>query len=561
MSNIVNRDEPYFFEREFRNYEHLHDEFEWEIPDQFNIAEYACDRWAADEGERDAIYLEDADGSRATYTYKELEDAANRLANVLTERGIETGDCVGIIASQQIETIISHLATWKIGAVSVPLSTLFGPEALEYRLSDCDATACIVDEDNIDNLREVAAGLDDLSVTLTVGDVTPTDGETAFWNVVEEAAPTFETTETDAEDNALIVYTSGTTGNPKGVVHAHRYVIGALTGFSLVFCNGELHDDDIFWTPSDWAWIGSLLNPLLGGLIYGRKVLAYNGGSFDPEVAFSLMSEYQITGAFFAPTALRMMRKIDDPTEQWDLTSTRSMIVGGELVGEGILDWVQMTFGGDEDIAVHNGYGLTEAQNIVAETAAFDKVREDSMGVPMPGHNVRILDPETAKPTVDRGDVGEIAIQYEGDPVCMKEYLNKPEKTSATIKNGWFLTGDLGVQDEDGYFYFHSRKDDIIISSGYKIGPEEIEDTLASHDAVVDAGVVGVPDDERGHVPKAFIVLTDKTEPSTEVKSSLKSFVKDRLAKYEYPRDIEFVDELPMTASGKIKRAKLREHA
>lgn len=555
MSNerdVERLDAYHFYEVDFESYDHLHEEFEWEVPAEFNMARYICDRWAGTD--RVALFAENEAGEERTYTFEEFQRVANRLANHLRERGVERGDRVGVNAPQKPETLFAHVAAWKLGAVSVPLSTLFGPDALSYRLDDSDAVACIVDESNVDALREVRDGLETLETVLTV-DATAEAGETEFWDAIEDRSNEFDTVETDAEDDAIIIYTSGTTGDPKGVRHAHRVLLGHLPLFVTTFCNMSIEEDDVYWTPAEWAWVASLFDVLFPGLYYGKPVLAYAGGPFDAETAFELVEKYEVTNFFAPPTALRMMMQVD--ASGYDVASMKVIPSGGESLGQSIVDWAEEAFSG---AAVHEGYGQTEANLLVGDCTALTEFREGKMGRAAPGMEIAIVDPETAEATVETGEVGEIAVRYDGNPVCFKEYWRKPERTERKVRNGWLLTEDLGSMDAAGYITFKSRKDDVIISAGYRIGPEEVEESLAGHDAVADSAVIGVPDEERGEVPKAFVVLADGHEASEDLREELQTHVKERLAAYEYPREVTFIDELPKTETGKVRRASLREH-
>ncbi|QDX40945.1 acyl-CoA synthetase [Salarchaeum sp. JOR-1] len=550
---VSDRLDPYhFYEDDWDDYDALRDAFEWEVPDRFNMAHYVCDRW--DDDERVALYAEDGDRER-TLTFGDLADATDRLANHLAARGVEPGDRVGVNAPQKPETVIAHVAAWKLGAVSVPLSTLFGVDGLSYRLDDSGTVACVVDASNVDTLRDVRDDLDDHHTVLTVDVDDPTGDEADLWDAIDDSSADFDTADTDAEDDAIIIYTSGTTGDPKGVRHAHRLLLGHLPLFLTTFCNLDLREDDVAWTPSEWAWVASLFDVVFPALYYGRPVVASAGGQFDPADAFETIERYDVSLLFAPPTALRMMMRVDDPDETYDTDAVRVISSGGESLGQSIVDWGEDVFAG---AAVHEGYGQTEANLLIGDCTALTEFREGKMGLAGPGHDVRIVDTETAEPTVDSGAVGEIAVRYDGDPVCFKSYLNKPEKTERKVRNGWLLTEDLGRMDADGYVSFVSRKDDVIISAGYRIGPEEIEESLAGHDAVADAAVIGVPDDERGEIPKAFVVLADGYDPRDDLRERLQSHVKERLAKYEYPRELEFIDALPKTTTGKVRRADLR---
>ncbi|WP_276257368.1 acyl-CoA synthetase [Haloglomus litoreum] len=553
MATTERLDSYQFHEHEWESFDELRDWFEWEVPDRFNMAAYVCDRWAEETPDATALFVEGESGEQGTYTFAEFEAAASRLANHLAASGVARGDRVGVNLPQKPEAAIAHVAAWKLGAVSVPLSTLFGPDGVGYRLADADANACIVDGSNVDALRRARADYDIGLQSVLVVDGDPEDDERSYDDAVADRSPDHEAVETDAEDDALLIYTSGTTGDPKGVRHAHRVLLGHLPGIQTVG-NFEFGEGTRFWTPAEWAWIASLFNIVFTALFYGRPVLAHHGGEFDPATAFDLLDRYDITMAFLPPTALRFMMQV--PSEGYDVDSLRVIGSGGESLGESVAEWAEDTFGG---ALVHEGYGQTEANVAVVENATLAEKRPGSMGLATPGYEVTVVDPETAEPTVEPGEVGEIAIRYEGNPICFKEYWNKPEKTAGKVQNGWLLTEDLGTVDEDGYFSFEARKDDVIISSGYRIGPEEIEDSLASHDAVADAAVIGVPHEERGEIPKAFVVLADGQAASDDLRSALMDHVKDRLAKYEYPREVEFVDELPRTTTGKVRRQSLRE--
>jgi acetyl-CoA synthetase len=542
-------------EQDWDSYEQLIKSFEWEVPDEFNVATYICDRWAEADPDRVALHIKDDPRGQEEYTFGEIRTAANRLANYLEAQGIERGDRVGVNVPQKAEAVIGHVAVWKLGAVSVPLSTLFGMEGLRYRLEDCGAKACLIDESTIDIYRSVEDDLDNIETVLTVNEIDPDDSGTDFWDALEGHSDEFETVTTTADDDLTIFYTSGTTGDPKGVRHAHRMHLGHLPLFSLWFISLELTDDDVYWTPASWTWMGGLGIVVLPAMFFGKPTVGWNE-QFEGQDVFELVETYGITNFWIPPTALRMMMQNDEAVEERDLSIVRTITSGGESLGQTIVDWVKDTFSGAD---IHEGYGQTEVNMVVGGCEPLDVVRRGKIGKAAPGHEVEILDPDTAEQTVERGEVGEIAVRYEGNPACFKEYWNKPEKTEGKVENGWLLTEDLGIMDEDGYLEFVSRKDDVIISSGYRIGPEEIEDSLAGHDAITDAGVIGVPDEERGEVPKAYVTLTEGDEPSEAIVDELKQHVKDRLAKYEYPRHIEFIDDLPKTATGKIKRTALED--
>ncbi|WP_254524454.1 acyl-CoA synthetase [Natrinema caseinilyticum] len=545
---------PYHFhEREWESYEALRDEFEWEIPDRMNMAQYVCDRHATDEDTAGLIY-EDSHGREGQYTFAEMKAVTDRLANYLTGAGLARGDRVAICVPQKPETALSHIAIWKTGGVSVPLSTLFGPDALRYRLDNSDAKMVIVDETNVENLREVKDDLDQLEEILVVGDTELESDESSFWTALRESAAEFQPARTTAEDDAVIIYTSGTTGDPKGVVHAHRMLLGQLPGFVCLFCNARLEDDDVFWVVADWAWKGSLFDFVFPALFYGKPVLAYEEhGSFDPETAFTLVERHDLTSLYIPPTALRrMMNEVGDPEERYDPRSVRVLGSGGEALGKTLPRWVEDVLGA----TVHEGYGQTEASPLVGNCVEYFEYKRN-IGKPLPGIELDVLDVND-RTSVSAGETGEIAVKS-NSPNLFKSYWRNPEKTESKFYGDWMLTEDLAVKTEDGYLDFVSRKDDVIISSGYRIGPEEVEDAIAKHEAIADAGVIGVSDENRGNIVKAYVTVTKGYEPSDDLRRAVQSFVKDNLARYKYPREIEFIDELPKSTTGKIRRSSLQE--
>jgi acetyl-CoA synthetase len=543
----------YYHEQGFDTIEEIEEWFEWQVPAQFNIAEYVCDRWASARKHRVALYHRGPDGDEAAYTFRQVQRYANRFANYLVDQGIGPGDRVAINGTQRLESLVGHLAVFKIGAVSVPLTVLLGTEGLRYRLSDCEADAFLADRGAIEAIRSIRDDVDSLDLVVT-NDAFDDADEVNFWDAIETHDPQFETAATDADETAFIIYTSGTTGQPKGVVHTHQHLLGELPQF-LSLQGQNTDDDQVLRTVAEWSWIMSLPGVVLPALFYGIPVVGYSGRDFDPEIEFELTDAFGITHLNLPPTAVRMMMQVDDPRGRFDLSSVQSFTTGGESADESIIQWVTETF---ENASFLEGYGTSEIGGLVSDDPAVGlSHRVGYFGVPSVGHDVAVFDPETHERIDEPHEIGELAVRYGEDPMLFEAYLELPEKTDETIQDGWLFSDDLVSFDEDGFFRFHSRADDLIISSGYRIAPKEIEEAMLTHEAVQNVGVAGVPHDTRGEIPKAFVVLEDGYGPSPALVEELQDYVKDRLAKYEYPREIEFVDDLPKTTTGKIQRQSL----
>ena len=527
------------------DFDRICSEFSWSIPGRLNVAEQVCERHQHD-GDRVAIYYENSDGERARYSFAQLKEFSDRFANALRAVGVERGDRVAIVLPQTVETIIAHLAIHKLGAISLPLAILFGPEALEYRLRDSSARIAIVHASRYDDTRELQAGLPDLQRVIGCRHGEPAD---EFWNLLEKGASGFQMVSTRADDPACLIYTSGTTGPPKGALVAHRAVVGNFTGFEMSQnffpCAG-----DVFWTPADWAWTGGLWDALLPALNYGVPVVAFEGRGFDAERACRLMSDYAVTNAFIPPTALKMLRALSGVNEAHKLR-LRSVMSAGEQVGEELIHWGRDALG----LTINEMWGQTEFNYIVGNCSAILEPKPGSMGKPYPGHRVDVIDEEGE--ALATGEEGELAAWCD-DPVMFLGYWNNDAATQEKITGNWFRTGDVGYRDEDGFLWFVGRKDDVISSAGYRIGPGEIEDSLLRHPSVLQAAVIGKPDALRGQIVKAFIVLTPGQKASPQLAEEIQQSVRRRLSAHEYPREVEFIDELPMTTTGKVRRIDLR---
>ena len=524
-------------------------QFCWRIPADYNIAWSVCDRHPP---ERAALHCVDRHGHSNSYTFGQLQRWSNRLANALAGLGVGRGDRVAVVLPQRLETGLAHLAAYKLGAIAVPLSVLFGAEALSFRLQDSGAKVVITDADRYPLLAELRAQLPALELLLCA-DREP--GSHYLWDYLERADDSFTAAATRADDPALLIYTSGTTGPPKGALDAHRCLLGNLTGFELSQ-NFFPQPGDSFWTPADWAWTGGLLDALLPSWHYGVPILAYDGGKekFDPEKACRLLADYRISNAFIPPTALKMMMQVDNPRQRHRL-QLRAVMSAGETLGEAVLSWAEEP--DNLNLTVNEMWGQTEFNYLVGNCSALLAVKPGSMGKPYPGHTVDVIDADGQ--VLADGEVGELAARA-GDPVQFLGYWNQPEASAAKFHAGWFRTGDTGYRDADGYLWFVGRNDDVISSAGYRIGPGEIEDCLLKHPAVAQAAVIGVPDPLRGELIKACIVPAAgyHEKDAAALRAAIQDHVKTRLAAYEYPRLVEFVDELPLTTSGKVRRNELR---
>jgi acetyl-CoA synthetase len=530
-----------------RDYDALYRSFRWQVPARYNIGVDVCDRWAAAEPGRTAIFDVRADGAVEEVGYGALREASNRLANVLAGRGIARGDRIAILLPQGPTVAVSHIAIYKLGAVALPLAMLFGVEAITYRLKDSGARALITNAQGLAKL----AGTDALAgVDLALSIDGAGDGAEDFHVALARAASEFAPVETAADDPALMVYTSGTTGPPKGALHAHRVLLGHLPGIEIP------HEflpqaGDQFWTPADWAWAGGLLNVLLPGLHYGVPVVAQRFEKFDPEQAFVLMAKLAVRNAFIPPTALRMLRSVPPPKVALRLRSIGS---GGEALGAETLEWGKSVLG----VTINEFYGQTECNLVLASCAAIGVSRPGAIGKPVPGHTVAVIRPDGSE--CAPGELGQIAIRRP-DPVMFLEYWGKGDATRDKFMGDWMTTGDQGIADADGYVQFVGRDDDVITSAGYRIGPTEIEDCLIRHPAVALAAVVGKPDPVRTEIVKAFVVLKAGHAPSDTLAAEIQAFVRTRLSAHEYPREVAFIEQMPMTTTGKVIRRLLRQRA
>lgn len=527
-------------------YREIYDSFRWDIPADFNMAVACCRRHPPGDI---ALFWEDDAGRRAQLTFGELSRQSSRLSNVLAAHGVSRGDRVAIVLAQRPETVVAHMACYQMGAIAMPMSVLFGPDALEFRLRDSTAMVALVEPASLANLEVVRERLPALQHVIGV-DGARGSGVLSWESLLERASDAYAPQSTGPRDPAVLIYTSGTTGPPKGALMPQQVLIGNLPGYIYS------HDlfpqaDDLFWSPADWAWTGGLMDALLPTLYFGRPIVGYCG-RFDPERAFDLMQRYQVRNAFLFPTALKLMMKaVPDPARRFRI-GLRSLMSGGESVGETVFNWTRAAMG----VTVNEIFGQTEMNYLTGNSHRLWPAKPGSIGRPYPGHRVTVIDGDGNELPV--GEVGEIAALDDSDPVFFLEYWKQPEATRNKFTSRWCRTGDLATRDEDGYLWYQGRADDVFKSAGYRIGPAEIENCLVKHPAVANAAVVPSPDRERGALVKAFVVLTPGHAGVSELVQELQTFVRGRLAPYEYPKLIEFVDALPMTTTGKVQRGELR---
>jgi acetyl-CoA synthetase len=539
---------------ESRTYDELFRHFRWRVPERFNIGVEVCDRWAERDAGRLALVAVGQDGRSRDVSYGWLRETSNRLANALAAHGIKRGDRVAILLPQAPEVAAIHIAIYKLGAIALPLATLFGTDALAYRLQNAGAKALFTGAQGLAKIDEIRRtrpdALADLELILSADG--PDDGALGLADALARASAAFTPVATAADDPAMMIYTSGTTGQPKGALHAHRVLIGHMPGIELP---QEFFPQpgDRFWTPADWAWAGGLLDCLLPSLYCGVPVVARRFDKFDPEEAFAVMARFGVRNAFIPPTALRMLRAVSNPRGRHDI-KLRSVGSGGEALGAETFEWGKAALG----VSINEFYGQTECNLVVGSCASIGVIRPGAIGKAIPGHTVAVIDAEgnSMKP----GEIGQIAVRRP-DPVMFLKYWDNAKATREKFIGDWMTTGDQGVIDDDGYFTFVGRDDDVITSAGYRIGPGEIEDCLIKHPAVALAAAIGKPDAVRTEIVKAFIVLKSGQTASERLAGDIQDFVRTHLSAHEYPREIAFIEEMPMTTTGKVIRRLLRAKA
>src|SRR4051812_12446558 len=528
-----------FRKYEVGSYEDMVAAHRWDVPERYNIARDVCDKHDRD---RLAMVWEDWRGNERSVTFGELQDLSNRFANVLEAHGIERRDRVATLLPSLPETAAVFLGTYKRAAILLSMSVLYGDEGIQHRLRDSEARAVVTDAENRHRIPE---GMVETVFVLGGGQ---SDGDVDLQEALDAASASYDVADTAADDPAQLYYSSGTTGLAKGILHAHRYLLGHE---EFEFCH-DVQDGELFHGMGEWAWAAGIC-PLLGPWRYGATQLVYaRKAGFDPEEQLRVLSKHGVENVFTTPTALRSMRAISDAGKRYPLDRLRVACSAGEPLNPEVIHWFREQYG----LTVLDYYGLTESYPLCGNFPSVE-VREGSMGLPMPGWDVAILD-EDERP-LPPGERGEICLRARSNPHYPLGYWNSPEDTEEVFGGEWFHTKDAAQLDEDGYVWYAGRADDVIISAGYRIGPFEVESACVEHPAVKEAAAVASPDPRRGDIVKAFIVLAGDHTPSDDLASEIKAHVRERHSAYAYPREIEFVDDLPKTLTGKIRRVELRE--
>jgi len=532
--------------RESFDWQQIFDEADWDAPEHLNIAHECADRYA--DTDRTALRYAGEDGSRRDLSFSELSTQSSRFANVLTDH-LDEGDRVFSYMPRIPEHYVALVGTLKAGMVWGSVNERFGPDGISYRLDDCDASAVVTTSDNRDTVERALDDAPSVETVIVVGG--GQDGDVDYHEAVDSASPDFDAVETTGETDALLYYTSGTTGPAKGVQHRHRWVAGVAATQKYAV---DLTPDDLYWSTGDLGWLTGCINTL-GAWFWGVPLFVYDG-EFDPADWADLLDEFPVSVLFSVPTAYRMLREREDVLDGVDLDVRHALSIG-EPLSAGVVEWGEDRLG----VTIHDTYGQTETGNMIINNYPTMELRPGSMGKPLPGIEAAVVDPDTGE-VLPAGETGVIA--QRGDYPCFfAGYWEKPEKTASCFVDGpdgeWYLSGDLASMDEDGYFWFEGRADDVILSSGYRIGPFEVESSLGEHPAVAEAAVVPKPHPERGNIVKAYVTLSEGHEASDGLTEDIQNHVKGELAAHEYPREIEYVEELPKTVTGKIRRTELRD--
>ncbi|MFT5706557.1 MAG: acetyl-CoA synthetase [Oceanospirillaceae bacterium] len=529
-----------------KNYQQLYDSFQADFPHDYNIGVDVCDKWYYKSPEKLAIIHKRDDGSVKNYSFADLYHQSNAICNLLIDDGFIYGDAVAILLPQSPEVAFGHIATYKLGGIAIPLFALFGEQAIKFRLQNSGAKFVITNRESARKIATMLNELPDLEKIYCIdGDE---DGCESLYQRLKGISTEYTPVKTTLDTPAVIIYTSGTTGQPKGALHCHKILLGHLPGVEMSH-NFFPQEDDLIWTPADWAWIGGLYDVLMPALHHGVPVVCHRFRKFIPEKVFALISELSIKNMFLPPTAIKMLSTVESPQKRWKF-AVRTIASGGESLGKSLHQWGKDTF----DLTINEFYGQTECNMVISSCSEIMNTPVGYMGKAVPGHTVEIID--DSGNILPANQIGNIAVYNDSPSKFLYYWKNNSESTKKYIGN-WLVTGDCGSKNEAGFIKFFARDDDVITSSGYRIGPGEIEDCLLMHESIKMSAVIGKPDATRTEIVKAFVVLNEQFQPSLALKLEIMDFVKTKLSAHEYPREVEFIDELPMTTTGKIIRKQL----
>ena len=527
------------YEKEYKNWK-------WDIPKKYNIGYDCVDKHTeTNKKNKVALYWENDQEDSEKFTYNDMKRLTNKFGNALKKLGFKKGDRFLIRLPNLPEFQVSFLGGLKIGSIPIPSSVMFRPHEIEYRVNDSSSKAVITTSKYVKEVNEVIDKCKTLEQIIIVDDAY--GDQIAYDDLMRESSTSLDIEPTTKDDMAFFCYTSGTTGNPKGAVHLHRWVPG--NDPSVLFWQ-QGKDDDLLAHTGDLNWIFPLGNGFLYPWRWGFSTFIYDG-RFNPKRWFELIDKYKITNLASVPTAYRMFLTVKDANKKYDLSALRHCISAGEPLNPRVIQIWKKRFGLD----IYDGIGMTEIMVYLSNYEGM-KIKPGSCGRPQPGRICKIVDHEGKE--LPQGEPGVLAIK-DSDPGLFKEYWNKPDRTDNSFKNGFFLSGDVLYQDEDGYFWFSGRDDDLIMAAGYRISPFEVESAIISHPDVLECAVVASPDKMRGVIVKAFVILLDQSKASDDLVKDIQEHTKMVAAPYKYPREVEFVEELPKTQSGKIKRKELRE--
>lgn len=529
------------------DYEKERKEFKWNVPEYFNFAGDVVDKWAENPNKLAMLWVDEND-REIRRTFKDFKERSNQLANLLVQQGIKAGDVVILIMPRYIEWWETFLACLKIGAIVSPGTVQLTTKDLAFRIETAKAVAIISDAKTANKVDEIKHGLDTLKLRVVVGE--PREGWLHYQSEIEKQSTDFSVVKTKSDDGAILFFTSGTTGNPKMTLHTHATYPYAhfVTGKYWL----DLTPEDLHWNLSDTGWGKAGWSSIFGPWHMGAALFVHHESRFNTKRCLELLQKYPITTFCGAPTNYRML--VLEDLSQYSFPTLRSCTGAGEPLNPEVIEtWKKVT-----GITIRDGYGQTETVIVIGNFPGVP-VRQGSMGKPAPGFEVEVID--DAGNILPPGKEGDIAIKVapERPAGLFKEYWLEPERTQRCFRGPWYITGDRAVKDADGYFWFVGRADDVILASGYRIGPFEVESALIEHEAVAESAVVASPDELRGEIVKAFVVLTEGYQPSPQLVKELQDHVKRVTAPYKYPREIEFVEELPKTVSGKIRRVQLRQ--